>query len=181
MRRAYTRALVRALEALERRRAMVDKVLFSSEKMDWATPWEVFNPLKEEFGITLDVCATSENTKCRTFFAPQDNALKHSWYDRLSFTNPIHAAWMNPPYGRQLKHWIAKAKEESLNGLTVVCLIPARTDTAYWHDYIWDESSHSPRYGVEVRLLRGRIKFVGAKDSAPFPSAVVIFHGKKDV
>lgn len=83
--------------------------------------------------------------------------------------------WMNPPYGRSIKHWISKAWEASEDGAVVVCLIPARTDTQWWHDYIWDESINAPRNGVQLRLVKGRIRFEGQKSSAPFPSVIVIF------
>ena len=133
-------------------------VHFSSAKMDWATPQHLFDRLNAEWGFSLDVCATPENAKCERYFTEGDDGLKQTW-------SP-HTCWMNPPYGRAIKHWIQKAYEESLKGATVVCLIPSRTDTAYWHYYVMKG---------EIEFLRGRLKFGNAKNSAPFPSAVVVF------
>lgn len=136
--------------------------LFSSKKMDWATPPEVFDPLNREFSFTLDVCATEENHKCPHFITPEWNALTADWGSEV--------CWMNPPYGRTIGAWMRKAHESSLAGATVVCLVPARTDTAWWHDYAMRG---------EIRFMRGRVKFVGAEHSAPFPSAIVIFRPPK--
>ena len=136
--------------------------MFSSKRDDWETPWELYRRLDEEFGFTLDACATPENAKCKRFFAPADDGLAQAW---------TGVVWCNPPYGREIGKWVAKAYEASRGGenATVVCLLPARTDTAWWHDYCAKG---------EVRFLRGRVKFVGAKSSAPFPSSIVIFRGK---
>ena len=130
----------------------------SSEKMDWETPQEFFDNLNNEFGFTLDVCATPDNAKCHAYFTEQDNGLLFEWSGEK--------CWMNPPYGREIGKWMRKAYEESQKGAIVVCLVPARTDTAWWHDYA---------VKGEVRFIRGRLKFGGAKNAAPFPSAVVIF------
>ena len=127
---------------------------------DWATPAEVFKPLDTEFGFTLDVCAEAWNAKVGKFYSPEQNGLSQIWRG---------VCWMNPPYGREIRDWIRKAYEASQGGATVVCLVPARTDTAWWHDYC---------VKGEVRFLRGRVKFLrpeGKVNSAPFPSAVVIF------
>lgn len=140
----------------------MEKALFSSERMDWATPPEVFGPLGEEFGFTLDVCATEENAKCARYFTPADDGLVQEW---------TGSCWMNPPYGREIGKWMKKAYESSRAGATVVCLVPSRTDTAWWHDYAMRAD--------EIRYIRGRVKFVGAESGAPFPSAIVIFKGKE--
>lgn len=141
--------------------------LFTSDSTEWETPQEFFDELDREFGFDLDVCAQLKNAKLSPFFSPEDDGLSQDW---------TGTCWMNPPYGRKIGKWVAKAKGESeKNGATVVCLLPARTDTRWWHDYIWDEKNHRPQPGVEVRLIRGRLKFVGSKYSAPFPSAVIIF------
>jgi len=145
---------------------MVSKTLFSSDSAEWETPWELFNQLNDEFGFTLDVCATPENAKVPNFYTKADDALKLRWRG---------TCWMNPPYGRDIGKWISKAWGESFFGATVVCLLPARTDTRYFHDYIWDAENHRPRAGVELRLLKGRLKFGGAENSAPFPSMIVVF------
>jgi phage N-6-adenine-methyltransferase len=126
-------------------------------KDDWETPPAFFAELDAEFGFTLDACATAATAKCGAFFTPADDALLRSWDG---------VVWMNPPYGRQISAWVEKAFTEAVRGATVVCLLPARTSTAWWHDYCMRG---------EVRFIRGRLKFVGAPSAAPFPSAVVIF------
>jgi len=135
---------------------------FKSEKLDWPTPRGVFNKLNKEFNFTLDPCASSENTKCARYFTEKEDGLKQSWAGEIVF--------MNPPYGRSIGKWIQKAYNESLKGAVVVCLIPARTDTGWWHKYCMK--------AWEIRFIRGRIKFEGAKHNAPFPSAIVIFRGE---
>jgi phage N-6-adenine-methyltransferase len=131
--------------------------MFTSETDLWSTPQDLFDALDSIYHFTIDVCATPENAKCERYFTPEDDGLSQSW-------NGI--CWMNPPYGRQIGKWLRKAYESAQNGATVVCLIPARTDTVWWHDYVMKGN---------VRFLRGRLKFGGAKNSAPFPSAIVVF------
>ncbi|MCY7484407.1 DNA N-6-adenine-methyltransferase [Paenibacillus alvei] len=131
--------------------------MFSSETDMWATPQWLFDELNHEFGFETDVCAVDGNAKCLKYFTPEIDGLSQTWEG---------VCWMNPPYGRTIGKWMKKAFESSKNGATLVCLVPARTDTAWWHDY----AIHG-----EVRFLRGRLKFGDAKNSAPFPSAVVIF------
>ena len=136
----------------------MNKSMFSSASDNWPTPQSFFNELAREFAFELDVCADKENTKCARFFTREDDGLKQTWGGYC---------WMNPPYGREIGAWIRKAYETAKSGQgTVVCLVPARTDTAWWHDFCAKG---------EVRFVRGRLKFGGAKTSAPFPSAVVIF------
>jgi phage N-6-adenine-methyltransferase len=132
-------------------------VHFSSATDMHETPQDLFDTLNLEFNFSLDVCAVAENTKCSIFFSPEQNGLIQEWSG---------VCWMNPPYGRDIKKWIKKAYEASLKGATVVCLVPARTDTAWWHDYVMRG---------EIRYIRGRLKFGKAVNSAPFPSAIVIF------
>jgi phage N-6-adenine-methyltransferase len=147
-------------------------VHFSSKKMDWETPDNLFAYWNKKYQFTLDVCATKHNTKCRKFFSERENGLKQKWRGNC---------WMNPPYGRELKLWIQKAHRQSMTGkCCVVCLIPARTDTKMFHDYIWDKEANAPYPGVEVHFLKGRVKFKGATAGAPFPSMVVVF-GRKQV
>lgn len=160
---------------------MKNSVHFMSEKMDWETPQWLFYELDKEFDFNIDVCATNKNTKCDYWFTEHDDALSVSWSDYLS--SPV-ICWMNPPYGREIKHWIRKASTEAEKSCTVVCLIPYRPDTQYWFDYIWEPTpfgstwyARKPREGVEVRALKGRLKFGNAENSAPFPSAIVIFRG----
>ena len=134
-------------------------LMFSSKTDLWATPQWFFDQLNAEFGFTLDVCATRENTKCAFYFDKDADGLKQEW---------TGVCWMNPPYGREIGKWMRKAYESAQAGATVVCLVPARTDTAWWHDYAAKG---------EVRFHRGRLRFGNAATSAPFPSAVVIFRG----
>lgn len=141
----------------------MNPVLFSSASVEWETPQDLFDKLDAEFHFTLDVCATRKNAKCKTFIAK--NSLDHDW------SNDI--CWMNPPYGRVIGDWVAKAAATMEEGGRVVALLPARTDTRWWHNHIWNE--RGPRYGVQVRFLKGRLKFGGSKNSAPFPSCVVVF------
>ena len=136
-------------------------VHFSSRTADWETPSALFDALDAVHGpFDLDVCASPHNAKCPKFFTEKDDGLKKTWHG---------VCWMNPPYGRAIKKWMKKAYESSVGGATVVCLVPARTDTAWWHEYAMKG---------EVEFLRGRVKFVGAKSGAPFPSAIVVFRGR---
>ena len=135
-------------------------VHFSSATDLWSTPQDYFDGIAREFNFVLDVCATDENTKCEHWFTKERCGLAHSWH---GFNGDI---WMNPPYGRGIGDWVKKAYETATQGTTVVCLLPARTDTKWWHDYAMKG---------EIRFLKGRLKFGGAKNNAPFPSALVIF------
>lgn len=135
------------------------RVIFSSDRMDWATPAKVFEPLHQEFRFTLDVCASATNHKVPKYFTQEQDGLVQSWAGER--------CWMNPPYGRELKHWIRKAAESKT---LVVALVPSRTDTIWWHEYVLPFA--------EVRFVRGRIKFEGAIHGAPFPSALIIWGAK---
>lgn len=138
----------------------------SSATDDWSTPQDFFDAVNAEFGpLELDVAASDKNHKCPQYFTEYVDGLSASW---LGFK-----CWMNPPYGRTIGKWVAKAAFEASKGCTVVALLPARTDTRYFHDHIYNKP------GVEIRFLRGRLKFGGAKNSAPFPSMLVIFRGDK--
>lgn len=133
-------------------------VHFSSETDDWPTPQWLFDALHAEFGFTLDPCSSHANAKCPKHFTMAENGLLQSWAGEVVF--------MNPPYGQAIGDWMRKAHGAAMHeGATVVCLVPSRTDTAWWHDYAMKH---------EVRLLRGRLKFGDATTSAPFPSAVVV-------
>ena len=137
---------------------MNNELMFSSATDMWATPQNFFDKLDAFFRFELDVCATSENSKCRKYFTETDDGLKKDWFGTV---------WMNPPYGREIGKWVARAYAQSrLHGSTIVCLLPARTDTKWWHDYC---------IKGEITFIKGRLKFGDAKNSAPFPSAVVIF------
>lgn len=133
--------------------------LFSSKSNEWATPQNFFDELNKEFSFTLDPCATAENAKCAKYYTEHENGLIQSWKNERVFCNP--------PYGRELYKWVEKCHNESQNGAElVVMLIPARTDTRYFHDFIYHKH--------EIRFIKGRLKFNEHSNSAPFPSMVVI-------
>ena len=141
------------------------EVCYSHPKtVEWGTPQDFFDALHEEFGFTLDVAATPENAKCERYFTRAEDGLSQDWGSEC--------CWMNPPYGREIRHWMRKAHESSLSGATVVCLVPARTDTGWWWDYAMRG---------EIRFIRGRLRFEGGSKTnplshnAPFPVAVVVF------
>jgi site-specific DNA-methyltransferase (adenine-specific) len=135
------------------------RVHYSSRTDEWYTPQSFFTQMVKMFGpFDLDVCATPDNAKCDRFFTRKQDGLSQSWAPSR--------VWMNPPYGRAISEWMRKAWDESQRGAFVVCLVPARTDTAWWHDYAAKG---------QVHLIRGRLKFGGQTNSAPFPSAIIIF------
>ena len=126
----------------------------------WSTPLDIFKPLDDEFGFDLDVCAEVWNAKCEKFYTPQEDGLKQEW---------LGTCWMNPPYGKIIELWIRKAFFSSMLGATVVCLVPSRTETSWWHEYCLKG---------EIRYCRGRIWFTnrdGKKGRPRFASALVIF------
>lgn len=138
---------------------MNKEVMFSSKSEMWETPQDFFDKLNEEFHFTIDVCATPENAKCDNFYTPEVDGLSQPWDG---------VVWCNPPYGRNIWRWVLAASVASgVRGSTVVMLLPARTDTKWFHDYIYGKA--------EVRFVKGRLKFGESKNSAPFPSMVVIF------
>ena len=132
-------------------------LMFSSKTDDWATPQDFFDKLDAEFHFDLDVCASKENAKCKLYYS--SGALEKDWGGWGTMK------WMNPPYGREIGKWVKKASEHA----PIVCLLPARTDTKWFWNYI----AENPK--AEVRFIKGRLKFGGSKNSAPFPSMVVIF------
>lgn len=141
---------------------MKTAVHFSSATDNWATPQDFYDNLNSIFDFTLDPCASDENHKAPKYYTEADDGLAQSWDGERVF--------MNPPYGRAIGNWVKKASEQK--GGLVVCLLPARTDTRWWHDYVVGG-------GANICFLKGRLKFGGQKNSAPFPSAVVIFYGGK--
>lgn len=160
-------------------------VLFSSARDDWRTPPELFAKLDAEFNFDVDAAASIDNTLCKWFWGPIGDseggrdAIAVNWSTSAPMLGRPPVCYCNPPYSRGMqKHFIAKAALERLRGVTTVMLIPARTDTKAFHAFIWDAEKHQPRKGVEVRFLPGRIKFVGAKHGAPFPSMIVVFRGE---
>lgn len=133
------------------------QVHFTSKSKEWATPQAFYDHLNKEFNFTLDPCADATNAKCPKYYTQSNDGLAQSWDNEIVFCNP--------PYGREIGKWVKKASEAV--GGVVVMLIPARTDTSYFHNYIYNKS--------EIRFIRGRLKFGNSKNSAPFPSMLVIF------
>ena len=143
---------------------MITSGMMSSNTPEWATPQSFFDALNREFSFTLDPCSTHENAKCEKHYTKEDDGLSKSWGGEVVFCNP--------PYGRELPKWVKKCYEESRHA-DVVMLIPARTDTRWFHDYIYGKA--------EIRFIKGRLKFGNAKQSAPFPSMVVIYRASQGV
>jgi phage N-6-adenine-methyltransferase len=143
---------------------MINHSLFSSKRLDWETPHRFFAALDDEFHFTLDPCCLPETAKCAKFYTPKENGLLQDWQGETVFCNP--------PYGKQITEWVIKCqKEGNKPDTTVVLLIPVRTSTRYFHQYIY-KTAH------EIRFIKGRLRFVGAPYQAPFPSMVVIFKSK---
>lgn len=138
---------------------MKTETLWSKDSAEWETPQDLFDSLNTLYGFNLDVAATAENAKCSRYFTKEDDGLAQNWGGSR--------VWCNPPYGRQIGKWVRKAYEESRKpGTLVAMLLPARTDTAWFHDYAMKG---------KVQFLRGRVRFGGAENNAPFPSIIVIF------
>ena len=134
---------------------------FKSVTVEHSTPQDLFDRLNARFHFTLDVCATAENAKCAAFYAKEMDGLAQPWSG---------TCWMNPPYGREMIPWLKRAVVEKANGVTTVALIPARTNTGWWHDIVWANA--------EVEFVRGRPKFGNATHGLPLPLAIAIFHGE---
>lgn len=141
----------------------MNKALFSSATEEWATPQEFYNALDAEFHFTLDPCSTDENAKCAKHYTKEQNGLAQDWTGETVFCNP--------PYGREMPKWIRKCYEHYTGGGIAVMLIPARTDTKAFHEYIYGKA--------EIRFIKGRLKFGGSKNSAPFPSMVIVYQQKE--
>lgn len=140
------------------------KGCFLSNTNEWETPQELFDELNKEFEFTLDPCSTNDNHKCEKFFTKEQDGLSKSWGGERVFCNP--------PYGKEIYKWVEKCYHEGTKENTLVCLlIPSRTDTRYFHDFI-DKR-------CEIRFIKGRLKFGGSKAGAPFPSMLVIYRGAK--
>lgn len=143
---------------------MNTEVMFSSQTDLWATPQELFDKLNAEFDFTVDVCASPENAKCAVYYTPEIDGLKQEW---------TGVCWCNPPYGREIGKWVEKAyKSAKTGGAMVVMLLPARTDTRWFHDFIYEKA--------EIRFIKGRLKFGDSTNSAPFPSMIVIYRGDEN-
>jgi phage N-6-adenine-methyltransferase len=144
----------------------------SSASDDWPTPQDFYNALHAEFGFALDVCASSANVKAPRFYGldhpdpARRDGLAQDWAQEA--TALAGAVWMNPPYGRLIRGWMAKAYEAAQLGATVVTLVPVRADTSWWHDLVLGT-------GAEVRYVRGRLTFGDAVNTAAFSSAVVVY------
>lgn len=145
---------------------MNTKLMFSSKSDQWSTPQKFFTELNNEFNFTLDPCADESNYKCNKYYTKEENGLAQDWGG--------HTVFCNPPYGKEIYKWVEKSYNESKKKNTVcVMLIPARTDTKYFHEYIYGKA--------EIRFIKGRLKFGGSKNAAPFPSMVVIFDKQRRV
>ena len=138
-------------------------LMFTNARDDWETPQALFDELNAEFNFMLDAAASDTNHKCEKYYTIADNALKQDW---------SKSTFVNPPYGRDLARWAEKCYVESLKGNTVVLLVPARTETAWFHDFVYGKA--------EIRFIRGRVKFSGYKYNAPFPSMICIYRGKNE-
>lgn len=134
------------------------RTIYSSKTDLWETPQDLFNRYDDQYHFDIDLCALPENAKCTRYFTPQDDALIQEWSG---------VCWCNPPYGRQLAKWVAKA---ATSNATVVMLLPARTDTRWFHEYCLPHG--------KVEFIRGRVHFGGSVNPAPFASMVVVFNGK---
>lgn len=143
---------------------MVNEALFSSERQDWGTPIDFFNKLNEKYGFTLDAAASRDNAKCEIFFTAEEDGLSKSWQG--------HRVFVNPPYARGITGlWVEKARKEFEKGNVKICLLlPARTDTKWFHENCF------PQHGARIEFVRGRLKFEGAQNGAPFPS-ILVFYG----
>jgi len=135
---------------------MINEGLFTSNTDLWATPQDFYDSLNKEFNFTLDPCATHDNKKCERYYTSEDDGLSKNWGGETVFCNP--------PYGKEIGKWVKKCAESNT---LVVALLPARTDTRWFHDYIYNNA--------EIRFIKGRLKFGDSKNSAPFPSMIAIW------
>lgn len=142
-----------------------ESALFSSATVEWETPQDLYDKLDAEFHFTLDPCSTDENAKCRKHYTKADNGLMQDWTGET--------VYCNPPYGKEMPLWIEKCAKHAQEGGTAVMLIPARTDTKAFHEWIYGKA--------KIRFIKGRLKFGGSKNSAPFPSMVVVFRPNQEV
>lgn len=145
---------------------MNNDVMFSSKTDEWSTPQDLFDRLNGEFHFNLDVCANESNHKCTMYYDKKQNGLRMPWTG--------HVVWCNPPYGRGIGKWVETAYlENRAHGTTIVMLLPARTDTKWFHRYVLGHA--------EIRFLQGRLKFGDSKNSAPFPSMIAIYTEAKSL
>ena len=140
----------------------MNSILFSRKTDEWETPKDLYQTLDAEFRFSLDPCSTDINAKCENHYTAKDDGLTKNWEGQRVF--------YNPPYSK-VKQWVHKCYEEAKKpGTVVVALLPSRTDTKWFHDYVLDKA--------EIRFIRGRLKFSGAQYNAPFPSMIVIWRGR---
>lgn len=142
---------------------MLNNALFSSNKEDWETPDDLFVELNKEFMFNIDVASNADNHKCGTYFTKERSAFDNKWFGTV---------WCNPPYGKEISKWVKACHD--YDGISVM-LLPVRTDTKWFHEYIYN----NPK--AEIRFLKGRLKFKGANSSAPFPSMIVVFNKKGEL
>lgn len=143
---------------------MLNRGMYTSDSAEWSTPQDFFDKLDEEFYFTLDPCSTDENAKCRKHFTKEQNGLAQDWTGETVFCNPL--------YGREIWKWCRKCYEHAMSGRgTAVMLVPARTDTGWFHDWVYGKA--------ELRFIRGRLHFGGSKWNAPFPSLVAIYRKRE--
>ena len=133
--------------------------LYSSRTDEWPTPQSFFDQLNTEFQFTLDPCASADNTKCDSYFTKEDDGLMQDWGK--------HRVFCNPPYGRSMREWARKCYEATEGGALVVLLAHSRTDTLWFHEWVYGKA--------EIRFVKGRLKFGDGEQSAPFPSMVAVF------
>jgi phage N-6-adenine-methyltransferase len=148
------------------------KALFSHAKDNWRTPIGLYQQLKAEFDFVCDAAADESNHLCDAWYGPGSIIGECA----IGVEKWAPCCWLNPPYS-QVKHFIQKAADQRLLGVTTVPLIPSRTDTKWWHSYIWDAELNQCRPGISIRFIKGRLKFSGSTNSAPFPSVIVVFSG----
>ena len=140
---------------------MNTELMFSTGTSYWSTPQYLFDELNKKFNFTIDVCADTTNKKVKKYFDIKSNGLVQSWQNNI--------CWCNPPYGREISTWIKKAKDECSSDCVIVMLLPARVDTKWFHEYIYTNDD------CKISFIKGRLKFSGSKNSAQFPSMIVVF------
>jgi phage N-6-adenine-methyltransferase len=144
---------------------MNTEVMFSSKNMYWETPQDKYDMWDDEFHFTTDLAANAENSKCREYIGEGIDSLTCDWHSYKGWL------WLNPPYGRGIGKWVKKAYDEHLKGACIVMLLPSRTGTKWFQNYVWNQPD------VTIRFLAGRLKFGDSKNSAPFDSLLAIFDG----
>ena len=153
---------------------MNNALMFSKASDEWSTPRDFYEPLRREFDLIVDATAQRHNALCPDYFGPDNHrnpdALIADWHQFGSLSR----IWCNPPYSK-CREFVAKAAAERLRGVLTVMLVPSRTDTRWFHEHLWDREAHTPKTGIQLRFVKGRLKFGGAAAGAPFPSMVVVF------